>query len=146
MKKYHPSAIGLASLLLLSACSLAPNGEGGQSSQSASEQAAGYDRTMMQAQSSSQMTKIVTVKAINENSPPTVINAKKGTRLTILFSVPTNVHHDGLDFRAPTLSAGTILPGTSKSVTFTVSDDITFQSYMPASTVKKPYAIVVHAE
>lgn len=48
-----------------------------------------------------------------------------------------NVYYGGLDFRGGPVDSGTILPGGSKTVTFTAESDFTITAYWPSSGVVK---------
>jgi cytoskeletal protein RodZ len=74
----------------------------------------------------------------------TSITVAKGTPVTITFTVDANnTYHGGLDFRSSVISTGTILPGKSKSVSFTATTSFAFTPYWPATNTKKPYVISV---
>lgn len=81
----------------------------------------------------------------NDNSADlTAISVAKGTPVRITFSVDAeNTYHGGLDFRSSVVSTGTILPGSSKTISFTASASFSFTPYWPATDIQKPYAIKI---
>ena len=62
----------------------------------------------------------------------------------ITFNVrSTNVYYGGLDIKSSQFETGTIMSGSSKTVTFTADQSFTFSSFWPATGVKKADAQVV---
>jgi hypothetical protein len=84
------------------------------------------------------------VQASDTKANLTTITVAKGTPTTITFAVDANnTYHGGLDFRSAQLSTGTILPGKSKTISFTATTTFSFTPYWPATNTKKPYVITV---
>lgn len=81
----------------------------------------------------------------NDNSADlTTITVAKGTPVKITFSVGAeNTYHGGLDFRSSVISTGTILPGSSKTISFTAQSSFSFTPYWPATNIQKPYTIKI---
>jgi hypothetical protein len=74
----------------------------------------------------------------------TSIAVAKGTPVTIIFAVDANnTYHGGLDFRSSVVNTGAILPGKSKTISFTATTSFAFTPYWPATNTKKPYVISV---
>ncbi len=88
-----------------------------------------------------------TVNANDNSANLTTITASKGDIVSIKFNVAANeTYHGGLDFRSPNLSTGTIVTGSSKTVSFTATNSFTFIPYWPATNIQKPYVIKVQVE
>lgn len=72
------------------------------------------------------------------------ITVAKGTPVTITFGADAGTtYHGGLDFRSSVVNTGTIVPGSTKTVTFTADHTFSFTPYWPATNIAKPYVITV---
>lgn len=86
----------------------------------------------------------VTVAGNDSTGSPTTITVNKGDTVQITFHVQTEgTYYGGLDFRSSVIDTGTIIPGSSKTVTFTATNSFAFTPYWPATNVSKPYTIQV---
>lgn len=93
--------------------------------------------------------KIVSFTVIGNDfaGSPTTLNVKKGDTVQITFKVQTEgTYYGGLDFRSSVINTGKIVPGSSKTITFTAIDSLTFTPYWPSANIKKPYTINVVVE
>lgn len=78
------------------------------------------------------------------SATPSEFSVKSGSQVTLTFNVSSEkVYYGGLDFRSPIISTGTILPGQSKTITFSASSSFEFIPYWPASQVRKGYEIKI---
>jgi hypothetical protein len=89
-------------------------------------------------------TRTFTVAASDESASPTTLTVKQGDVVSVTFNVDAKeTYHGGLDFRSPVVSTGTILPGASKTVTFTAGASFSLVPYWPSTDIRKPYTIDV---
>lgn len=85
-----------------------------------------------------------TVNGNDSSADLTSITVPKGTPVTITFAADAQgTYHGGLDFRSSVVNSGTIAPGTSKTVTFTVDQSFAFTPYWPSTNIAKPYKIMI---
>lgn len=86
-----------------------------------------------------------TIEADDSSAAPGEISVSRGAKVNLTFKVKsTGVYYGGLDFRSSVINTGTILPGGSKTITFTVSESFVFTPYWPASGVAKGYTVLVN--
>ncbi len=72
------------------------------------------------------------------------ISVAAGTPVTITFGADAGTtYHGGLDFRSSVVNTGTIVPGSTKTVSFTATKSFSFTPYWPATDIAKPYTIDV---
>lgn len=89
-------------------------------------------------------TRQFTIEADDAGIYPNMIEVNKGDNVMITFNVrSTNVYYGGLDIKSSQFETGTIMSGSSKTVTFTADQGFTFSSFWPATGVKKADAQVV---
>lgn len=72
------------------------------------------------------------------------ISVSEGIPVSITFGADAGTtYHGGLDFRSSVINTGTIVPGTTKTITFTPTKSFSFTPYWPATNIAKPYTIDV---
>lgn len=81
-----------------------------------------------------------TIEADDSSATPASISVGRGTKVNLTFQVKTTgVYFGGLDFRSSAVNTGTILPGESKTITFTANESFALTPYWPASNTAKGY-------
>jgi len=85
-----------------------------------------------------------TVNGNDETADLKTITVPAGTKVSITFGADAGTtYHGGLDYRSSVVSTGTIVPGSTKTVSFTATKSFSFTPYWPASNIAKPYTIDV---
>lgn len=78
------------------------------------------------------------VTADDSVATPSTITVNRSDKVNLTLSVSTsNVYYGGLDFRSSVVNSGTILPGASKTVSFTADSSFTINCFWPSSGVEK---------
>jgi hypothetical protein len=87
------------------------------------------------------------ITADDFSATPSSITVPVGTIVNLTFNISAeNVYYGGLEFRSSVVNTGSISPGGSKTVAFTVSESFDFVPYWPASQVRKDYVVKIIAE
>jgi len=87
------------------------------------------------------------VNGNDETADLKTISVAAGTPVSITFGADAGTtYHGGLDFRSSVVNTGTIVPGSTKTITFTAVKSFSFTPYWPSTNIAKPYTIdvVVH--
>lgn len=115
-----------------------------QTQPSASQQPA---QTAPVTQSSTPAPQSFTVNGNDTSADLTTITVPEGTPVSITFGADVNgTYHGGLDFRSSVVNTGTIVPGSTKTVSFTARRSFSFTPYWPSTNIAKPYKINVVVE
>jgi hypothetical protein len=83
------------------------------------------------------------VNADDSGADPEMISVPRGSRVTMTFNINRDTTlHGGIDFRAPSMDSGNILPGQLQTVSFIAQDSFSFIPYR-ADGKTEPYTIAV---
>jgi outer membrane biosynthesis protein TonB len=89
--------------------------------------------------------KSFSITANDQQATPSMVVANKGDKVNLTITLgTTNVYQFGLEFRGGSINSGTIMPGASKTFSFTANSTITLNAYWPSSGVQKTASIMVH--
>lgn len=85
-----------------------------------------------------------TVNGNDATADVKTITVAAGTPVSITFGADAGTtYHGGLDFRSSVVNTGTIVPGSTKTVSFTATKSFSFTPYWPSTNIAKPYTIDV---
>jgi hypothetical protein len=80
--------------------------------------------------------------ADDSSASPDTFTAHAGDNVKLTLNVKTTgVYYGGLDFRSSVVNSGTILPGSSKTLSFTAGQSFDIHAFWPSSGVEKTTAI-----